>query len=146
MSPNCANCFWKSVCWIQLISDPPPAATTFSWTPPNATEWTLKSSRKPWPRSLRQNEIKRRRLRQGRRAEKQRHRPRTLSFWRSASLHSAIFLGSEAGVDVSRNSPSLGSGFVHFASPMRAFKAGYTERKRRSRFRQIRLTGIAYKA
>ena len=44
--PNSASCFWKSACWIRRISDPPPAATTFSWTPPNATEWILKSSRK----------------------------------------------------------------------------------------------------
>jgi len=28
-------------------------------TPPNATEWMLKSSRKPWPRSLKRNEAKR---------------------------------------------------------------------------------------
>jgi hypothetical protein len=50
--PNFASCFWKSACWIRRISDPPPAATTFSWTPPNAIEWMLKSSRRPWPKEL----------------------------------------------------------------------------------------------
>src|SRR5580704_7036749 len=35
-SANSASCFWKSACWIRLISDPPPAVTTISWTPPNA--------------------------------------------------------------------------------------------------------------
>jgi hypothetical protein len=27
-SPNCAGCFWKSACWIRLISDPPQAVAT----------------------------------------------------------------------------------------------------------------------
>jgi len=46
MSPNSASCFWKSACSIRRISDPRPAATTFSWTLPNATEWMLKKLQK----------------------------------------------------------------------------------------------------
>ena len=45
-SPNSASCFWKSACWIRLINVPPPAATTFSWTPPNATEWIPRSCKR----------------------------------------------------------------------------------------------------
>jgi hypothetical protein len=56
MSPNFASCFWKSGCWIPLISDPLQAATMFSWTPPNAIEWTRNSSRKPWPKNSPRNE------------------------------------------------------------------------------------------
>jgi hypothetical protein len=40
------------------ISDSLQAATTFSWTPPNATEWTLRRSRNQWQRSLPQNETR----------------------------------------------------------------------------------------
>src|SRR5579863_229266 len=59
--------------------------------PPNAIAWILRNSKRPWQRSFPPNEIKRRKVRQSRRAEKRRHKPSTLSFWRSASLHSAIF-------------------------------------------------------
>jgi hypothetical protein len=58
MNPNSASCFSKSPCWIRRISDSLQAATTFSWTPPNATEWTLRRSRKQWPRSLPQNKTR----------------------------------------------------------------------------------------
>jgi ParB family transcriptional regulator, chromosome partitioning protein len=85
--PNSASCFWKSACWIRLISDPPPAATTFSWTPPNATEWTLKSSRKPWPRNSPRNETRKQSSR--RRSQDGSLSPSILDFWRSANLHSA---------------------------------------------------------
>jgi hypothetical protein len=52
------KCFWKSAYWIRRISGPPPAETTFSWTPPNATEWILKSSRKLWPKNSPRNETR----------------------------------------------------------------------------------------
>src|SRR5208282_73317 len=73
--PNSASCLWKSAYWIQRISDPRPAATTFSWTPPNATEWIRKSSRKPWQRNLQPNEIRKRRPKQTRGTVRQKHRP-----------------------------------------------------------------------
>ena len=90
--PNFASCFSKSVCWIRRISDPPPAATTFSWTPPNATEWILKSCKRPWQRNLQRNERKRRRRESSRKAAR---RPSAipLDSRRSASLHSAILYG-----------------------------------------------------
>ena len=72
--PNSASCFWKSACWIRLISDPPQAATTFSWTPPNGTEWIQRNFKKPWPRNLPRN--KRRQQKSSRRLETRRqHKP-----------------------------------------------------------------------
>jgi len=91
----------ESACWIRRISDPPPAATTFSWMPPNATEWIRRSRKRPWQRNLLRNEKKRRRREASRRTARRLYRSIPLSFRRSASLHSAIFLGSEAGAAVS---------------------------------------------
>src|SRR5208283_3361627 len=71
---NSANCFWKSAFWTRRINDPPPAATTFSWTPPNATEWILRNSKRPWQRNLLRNETKRRKAKQSRRAAGRGHR------------------------------------------------------------------------
>ena len=65
---------------------------TFSWTPPNATGWTLKSCKRPWQRNLQRNERKRPRREPSRRAAR-RPRPIPLDSRRSASSHSAIFYG-----------------------------------------------------
>ena len=88
MSPNFASWFWKSACWIRRISDPPPAAMTFSWTLQNGTAWIRTSSRKPWLKSSPRNETRKQSSRRfARRQTDPTHFP---DLWRSANLHSAF--------------------------------------------------------